>query len=127
MFNKVFVFGSNKSGIHGAGAAKYAHENLGAEMGIGEGPTGLCYALPTKGYRIEKISLEEIQKSVDTFIEFAKDVPQNDFKVTKVGCGLGGYRNQDIAPMFKDAPDNCYFDEDWKPWLGPNRKYWGSM
>lgn len=123
----IFVFGSNRAGIHGAGAALYARKFHGAEMGVGEGPTGNCYALPTKGFKIEMISLDEIQKAVDNFLVFAMSYPTQKFQVTKVGCGLGGYTNEDIAPMFKKAPDNCLFDKDWKPWLGEGFEYWGSI
>lgn len=122
----IFVFGSNKSGIHGAGAAAFAHKHLDAEWGVGEGPTGACYALPTKGKKIEIISLEEIQKAVDNFIFFAGSVG-NQFKVTQVGCGLGGYKAEDIAPMFKAAPPNCFFDEAWRPFLGDDFNYWGTF
>jgi hypothetical protein len=45
---RIFVFGSNLSGIHGGGAARYAFDNLDAEWGVGEGITGRSYAIPTK-------------------------------------------------------------------------------
>ena len=123
----IFVFGSNKAGIHGAGAAKYAHKFMNAQWGIGEGPTGVCYALPTKGYKIEKISLKEIQKSVDNFLIYAIKHPTVIFQVTQVGCGLGGYISENIAPLFNKAPENCLFDEDWKPFLSGKRQFWGSI
>lgn len=126
----IFVFGSNKSGIHGAGAAKYAHQKLGASWGIGEGITGKCYALPTKGYKIEPMTKLDIRNSVNRFIMTAKAHPLDEFQVTRVGCGLGGHKDADIAPMFRDAPDNCLFDEFWKPWLDTNeikRRYWGTF
>lgn len=123
----IFVFGSNKSGIHGAGSALYAAKHLGAERGVGEGPTGTCYALPTKGFKIEVISLGEIGTSVQNFLDFAEEHPQLEFKVTQVGCGLGGYKAEDIAPMFLGSPDNCYFDEAWRYWLGDDVKYWGTF
>lgn len=122
----IFVFGSNRSGIHGAGAAAHAHKNLGAEWGVGEGPTGECYALPTKGHKIQDLSKTEIKRHVDKFLEFARDVP-NDFKVTCVGTGLAVWNHEDIAPMFKGAPDNCYFDTLWEPWLGDSVSYWGTF
>jgi len=126
----IFVFGSNKAGIHGAGAAKYAHQHLGAKWGIGEGLTGDTYALPTKGYKIERISILEIKHSIDRFINFATENPNDLFQVTRVGCGLGGKKDAYIAPLFRSAPDNCLFDEFWKPWLDKfdtKRKYWGTF
>lgn len=118
-------------GIHGAGAALYAKQHRGAELGVGEGITGNpetpCYALPTKGYQIEKLPLATIQKSVDRFLSFAEEhYDELGFKVTCVGCGLGGYTHKDIAPMFKDAPANCFFDTLWLPYLGKDKLYWGS-
>ena len=68
----IFVFGSNKSGVYGAGAAKVAFKQHGAKWGIGEGIVGNSYALPTKGFHIEKMSLLEIQYSVNRFIETAE-------------------------------------------------------
>lgn len=130
----IFVFGSNKAGIHGAGAAKYAHRLLGAQWGIGEGLTGgpsndLCYALPTKGFYIEELPIEEIGHSVSRFIEAAEYwYPRGaQFKVTQVGCGLGGFTKEDIAPMFEPAPDNCHFDTTWKEILGDRFQYWGTF
>lgn len=123
----IFVFGSNKSGIHGAGAAKYAHEKLHAGWGIGEGLTGACYALPTKGRNIEFIPLEEVKEAVDRFIKTAEHFELIDFQVTQVGCGLGGFTKEEIAPLFADAPENCLFDEAWRPILGDDKRYWGTF
>lgn len=125
----IFVFGSNKAGIHGAGAAKYALEHHGAVMGRGEGIFGNSYALPTKGYKIEFIPLEEVQNSVTRFIEMANYFKgkNTQFQVTQVGCGLGGFTKEEIAPLFKDAPLNCHFDTQWKEILGDRFKYWGTF
>ena len=123
----VFVFGSNKAGIHGAGAAAYAHKHLDAKMGVGEGRTGLCYALPTKGHKIEFIPLEEVKEAVDRFIAYAKEHTETTFQVTRVGCGLGGFTDEEIAPLFEHAPDNCEFDAVWGFWLGEERTFWGTF
>lgn len=128
----IFVFGSNKAGIHGAGAANVAFKQHGAKWRIGEGIVGNSYALPTKGFHIEKVSLLEIQHSVNRFIETAEYCKDRgiEFQVTRVGCGLGGHKDADIAPMFRTAPDNCLFDEYWKPWLDTHetkRRYWGTF
>jgi len=123
----VFVFGSNLSGIHGAGAAKYARHKRGAELGVGEGPTGTCYALPTKGFDIQPMSVGQIRVFVDQFINYAVRTQRKDFQVTQVGCGLGGHVAADIAPLFTLAPPNCYFDHVWEPYLPKNFEYWGTM
>lgn len=123
----IFVFGSNLSGIHGAGAAAYAHKKLGAQWGVGEGLTGNTYALPTKGKKIEDMPLITINEHVDRFLDFARANPNLAFKVTCVGTGLAIWNHKDIAPMFVGAPDNCHFDELWKPWLGDDVPYWGTF
>jgi hypothetical protein len=123
----IFVFGSNEAGRHGAGAARYAHTARGAKYGVGVGRTGECYAIPTKDMRIQSLPLHTIQEYVNGFIEHAKKATDCDFQVTCIGCGLAGYKHEDIAPMFQGAPANCYFDEKWKPWLGDTVEYWGTM
>jgi len=126
----IFVFGSNLSGIHGAGAAAYARRHRGAILHVGEGPAGQSYALPTKGINITKIPLSEVQKHVNKFIEFSKDVPQNQFQVTRVGTGLSGFRDEDIAKMFlpvANSESNCFFDTIWQPLLPKDAKFWGTF
>lgn len=123
----IFVFGSNLSGIHGAGAARYAMKHRGAMMGVGEGITGQCYALPTKGKMITFMNLDTINTHVQKFIKHARDHSEQQFQVTQVGCGLGGWSREDIAPMFEYAPDNCYFDTVWKPLLPESAKFWGTF
>lgn len=100
---EIFVFGSNLSGIHGAGAAKYARLHHGAVMGQGIGLQGNSYALPTKGVRISFMPLADIGRHVAAFISFAKIRPDLTFRVTRVGCGLAGFTDEDIAPLFKEA------------------------
>ena len=127
--NMCFVFGSNLRGLHGAGSARYAHQREGAVYGQGIGHYGNSYAIPTKDWCIRTLPLRQIQDQVDDFIQYAKEHPELKFKVTRIGCGLAGYEDKDIAPMFYDAPDNCYFDEEWKPIfmaVGQVFKYWGS-
>lgn len=99
---QIFVFGSNLAGIHGAGAAKQALR-WGAKRGVGEGMSGQTYALPTKDQHIRTRSLEDIQKSVTVFLNFARSRPDLEFLVTAVGCGLAGYKPSQISPMFRKS------------------------
>lgn len=124
--NKIFVFGSNLAGRHGAGAALHALKHHGAVYGQGEGLQGDSYALPTKDARIRTRNLEQIKESVQTFISHARRNPMQIFQVTCIGCGLAGLAHEDIAPMFAHAPGNCEFDTLWQPWLGEHCKYWGT-
>jgi len=111
---KVFVFGSNHAGVHGAGAALYAKKNHGAEQGVGVGMTGNAYAIPTKQSPYKTFPLRVINCYVKAFIEFAENNPDKEFYVTRIGCGLAGYTDDQIGPMFKKAPSNCELPEEWE-------------
>lgn len=121
----IFVFGSNTAGLHGAGAARVARNEHGAKLGVGEGLSKNSYALPTKDANIKSLSLEKVKVHVKTFIWFATEHPDLEFQVTRIGCGLAGFKDEAIAPLFFSAPENCFFDLAWKQWL-PNAKFWGS-
>lgn len=110
----IFVFGSNLDGRHGAGAAKIARVNFRAEYGVAEGPTGRAYAIPTKDKKLATLPLEAIEQSVKTFVAHAASNPKLNFFVTRVGCGLAGYSDEDIAPFFADAPANCSMPVVWR-------------
>ena len=101
--NEIFVFGSNLSGFHGAGAAKTAME-WGAIWGQGVGLQGKTYAIPTKSEGITRtLTIEEIKPYVDEFIQFAIDNPNLEFLVTEIGCGLAGLTHIEVAPLFISA------------------------
>lgn len=128
----VFVFGSNRKGIHGAGAAVYAVKQYGAVRGVGEGRTGKAYALPTKAGPYELLTLDQIKAHVDTFLAHAAANPGVRFLLTKVGCGLGmrfrtprgeeivaDYTERDIAAFFVDAPANVVSIDQTGTAIGP--------
>ncbi len=96
--DEIFVFGSNLAGHHAGGAARIAHEKFGAEWGVGVGITGHCYAIPTM-----QGGVETIKPYVDDFIELAREWDQNTFLVTRIGCGIAGFSDEDIAPLFAEA------------------------
>jgi hypothetical protein len=100
---EIFVFGSNLAGRHGKGAALSARLNHGAVYGQGEGLQGRSYAIPTKDENIRTLPLDAIAASVAGFIDFALSRPDLTFKVTPIGCGLAGYKPEQISWMF-DAP-----------------------
>lgn len=115
--NQIFVFGSNLAGRHGAGAAAFAKRFRGAELGVGIGLTGRSYAIPTKDDRIRPLTLDQIHMHVTVFVAFAQFHPNMEFFVTRVGCGLAGYTDEQIAPMFINAPSNCAFAKEWRLFL----------
>ena len=115
MSKMCFVFGSNEAGRHGAGAARVAYEKHGARWGKGFGHYGDSFAIPTKSPSIETLELNTIRKYVEAFLQYAAAHKDLTFKVTRIGCGLAGYTDQEIAPMFWEAPSNCLFDDLWFP------------
>ncbi|MDE6636836.1 MAG: ADP-ribosylglycohydrolase family protein [Muribaculaceae bacterium] len=94
----IFVFGSNLAGNHAGGAARVARQRFGAIQGQGVGLQGQSYAIPTM-----QGGVETIKPYVDDFIEFASNCDQNTFYVTRIGCGIAGFKDEEIAPLFKDA------------------------
>lgn len=111
---EIFVFGSNLAGRHGKGAALFARHNHGAVYGCGTGLQGQSYAIPTKDKYLRVMPLEDIKAHVDLFIAFATENQWMKFNVTRIGCGLAGYQDHQIAPMFKGAPINCNLPEGWR-------------
>lgn len=99
--HEIFVFGSNLSGRHGKGAAKVAYDVFGAKYGLGFGPMGQSYAIPTKDKYLKTMLVHEIEPYVNVFLEYAKNSPNLIFKVTKIGCGLAGFTPPQIAPLFR--------------------------
>lgn len=100
--NQIFVFGSNTLGYHTGGASGTARKKFGAVWGQAEGMQGQSYAIPVDfGRGIRKDT--EVKASVEKFIDFAKQNEKLFFFVTRIGCGIGGYRDDEMAQFFKDA------------------------
>lgn len=98
--SEIFVFGSNLAGAHGGGAARLAYKKFGAVWGNGVGLQGQSYAIPTM-----QGGVDTIRPYVNEFIRFAKKHTELTFLVTRIGCGIAGFDDRDIAPLFKDAAD----------------------
>ena len=96
--DEIFVFGSNLAGHHMGGAARVANIKFGAEWGVGVGLTGQSYAIPTM-----QGGVETIRPYVDEFIEFANQHQNMKFLVTRIGCGIAGFNDEEIAPLFRKA------------------------
>ncbi len=95
---EIFVFGSNLAGMHGGGAARAAYRHFGAEWGNGVGLQGQSYAIPTMQGGVGTIA-----PYVDQFVDFAKQHPELTFLVTRIGCGIAGFTDNQIAPLFANA------------------------
>ena len=109
--NEIFVFGSNLQGMHGGGAAYIAYRKFGAIMGQGVGLQGQSYGIPTM-----QGGVETIRPYVDEFIDYAKQHPDLLFRVTRIGCGIAGFTNEEIAPLFKAAVamENVSLPNGWR-------------
>ena len=107
---EIFVFGSNLAGMHGGGAAYIAYRKFGAIMGQGVGLQGQSYAIPTM-----QGGVETIRPYVDEFITFAKEHQELTFLVTRIGCGIAGFTDEEIAPLFADAHgvENIVLPPNW--------------
>lgn len=119
----IFVFGSNIEGRHGKGAALEAARCYGAVRGEGEGHHGQSYAIPTRQtawgrpQRLISLRLGDIRIHVADFLTYARAHPELTFYVTRIGCGLAGYTDREIAPLFRGASDNCLLPPEWAPLL----------
>lgn len=108
--NEIFVFGSNLDGMHGGGAARIAYENFGAIWGKGVGLHGSTYAIPTMHG-----GLDAIKPYVDDFIAYARQHPEMKFLVTRIGCGIAGFQDEEMAPLFAETLniENVYLPKKW--------------
>lgn len=103
--DEVFVFGSNASGAHGGGAARFAYERFGAVWGQAEGLQGQSYGIDTMS------GLEVFAEQAARFLEFAREHPELRFLLTEVGCGIAGYTPAQVAGFFAGAPENVVMPE----------------
>ena len=102
------------AGRHGKGAAAYALKRYEACQGQGEGHQGFAYGVPTKGQDLTPLHLDEVAVHVERFFAEARMNLAREYMVTRVGCGLSGFHDRDIAPLFKDAPPNVYLPGRWE-------------
>lgn len=116
----IFVFGSNLDGMHMGGAARVAYEKFGAKWGQGVGLQGQSYAIPTM-----QGGVETIKPYVDDFIKLAREWDQNTFYVTRIGCGIAGFSDEEIAPLFDEAYDlyNVRLPKSFADIIERNRKH----
>ena len=115
----IFVFGSNLNGNHIGGAARIAYEQFGAEWGVGEGLTGQTYALPTLDREMNCVTYDSLVNSFKRFIDVVIEHKEYIFYLTKVGCGIAGWRLEDVKGAFwesvgdlKTLPDNLVLPYD---------------
>lgn len=119
----VFVFGSNREGRHGLGAALEARQNWGAVYGQAKGRQGNSYAIVTKELRkgFAAVTLDEVRTGVEEFLVYAREHTDIAFRVTPIGCGHAGFKPEQIGPLFEDAPDHVFLPEE----FGGDGVRWG--
>lgn len=134
MSKRIFVFESNEAGHHGAGAALVAYKKHGARYGVSYGHVGDSFAIPTRDQDIKSLELPRIAQYVQGFLAYAAGHPELTFQVTRIGCGLAGFKDAQIAPLFRDATKNCLFNDLWfdpligdHPSLAHLYSFWGTF
>ena len=115
--NTIFVFGSNMAGTHQGGAAKIALQHFGAMKGAGRGWSGQSYAIPTMNEHLQQMPLSQIEHYIEDFKIYTKNHPKNTYFITSIGCGVAGYKVEEIAPMFKGISKNVIFPASFRPFV----------
>tara|TARA_R110000772_G_scaffold16719_2_gene47237 strand:+ start:79 stop:423 length:345 start_codon:yes stop_codon:yes gene_type:complete len=110
----IFVFGSNLAGRHVKGAAKHAAWDYGAQQGIGEGITGLSYAIPTKGMHLEPLPFHEVDAAICRFLDYAKS-HHGAYLLTPISTGLAGHSKRRVWSVLarEGLPSNVYLTSTW--------------
>lgn len=117
----IFVFGGNLAGGHSKGAAKIARLNFRAVNGVGRGPTGMAYAIPTKDERRQRLPLPQIAEAIGDFLCYARSHTELNFFVTRVGCDVACYSDDEIGPKFALASPNCSLPDHWQRYVARQR------
>lgn len=115
--NTVFVFGSDMIGQHADGAAKTAVAHFGALNGVGRGWSGQSYAIPTMNEHFQQMPLSQIQHYIDDFKIYTKNHPKIQYFITSLGCGIAGYKIEEIAPMFRGISHNVIFPQSFRAFV----------
>lgn len=113
----IFVFGSNLAGTHAGGAAKIALNHFGAIKGVGRGWAGQSFAIPTMNEHLQQMPLSQIEHYIDDFKIYTKNHLKTKYFLTSVGCGVAGYKIEEIAPMFKGISHNVIFPASFRPFV----------
>ncbi len=98
--NEIFVYGANLLGKHGLGAAKQALKFCAVYGRFGL--VGQTYGIPTKDRNLKTLPLSEIKHYIDVFEGVVRDRQDLTFILTRIGCGLAGYQDWQIKPLFKE-------------------------
>lgn len=108
--NALLVVGTNTEGQHYGGAARFAHDKLGLEWGVSEGPSGMAYGFPTlhrpntltdEADRDDnRVSEQDMLASFEMLRYYAMANPNIKIYLTKVGGGIAGWDITTVARLF---------------------------
>jgi len=112
--NEVFVFGSNLAGRHDGGAARTAADKFGAMYGVGVGPQGKSYAIPTLNAEFKQLPIAVIESYLQQFAEYAADMFYKTFYLTPIGTGIAGFSHEEIKSILQSFPENVIVDDSLK-------------
>lgn len=101
--DEVFVFGSNTRGKHAGGDDYIAYKKFGAQMGVAEGFTGNCYAIPIIDIYGHKVSGTELLNSFKKFLREVVIRPETKFYLTPIGTGIAGWESCQITSIIQRA------------------------
>ena len=109
---QILVFSSNLLGIHKGEIPEKAMK-YGAIYYNPKGFQGKTYAIPSFDRTFNRLSLDEIKKNINEFLDFALLHHRLTYFVTNIGGGDRGYPAKLIAPFFRDAVNrsNIYLPE----------------
>lgn len=105
---QIVVVGINTEGRHGKGFAKKClDKKWGLIYGNINPLQGQCYAIITKNLRaknkgLRSISLFEIKRQIIELFNYAKQHPEKEILMTKIGTNNAGYTEIEIASLFND-------------------------
>lgn len=66
------------------------------------------------------LDLASIQAGIDRFVAHASGRPEQVFQVTRIGCGLAGYNDEDILALWpRQLPENVLLPGVWQRMRDP--------
>lgn len=104
--DEIIVVGTNSRGLHGGGLARYAQEHFGLKEGEYSGHYGQCYCIMTLDSHLEKMNLNLIREQLEKLSKFAMDNPDKIIYLTKIGCGIAGFKIEEIKSILPKFPKN---------------------
>lgn len=110
----IYVFGSNKAGLHNVGDALTAKTWHGAVTGKGEGPHGTSYAIPVRDSRMRAVSEEELVDALENFFGYCKLKSVIKFQFNRINFLVPEIDEQFLIKKLRRAPENVILPGMWR-------------